>query len=109
MEFPERLLRQGAFRRRKIRRDGCCSIHAYSITQIRWRINQSLSENSEGICGGGFRWFARTAGFRQVEIKATRTAEKDYLAAIQPRLRAAARRQPLEDIAVIEFTLTAVK
>lgn len=56
-----------------------------------------------------YRSAAARAGFRQIEIRATRTAEKKYLAAIHPQLRAAARKQPLEDIAVIEFTLTAVK
>jgi hypothetical protein len=49
------------------------------------------------------------AGFKQIEIRPTRVAEKPYLAAIRPRLREAARQQPTEDIAVIEFTLTAVK
>ena len=39
MEFPKRLLRQGEFRRRKIRRGCFCLFHAYSITQIRRRIN----------------------------------------------------------------------
>ncbi len=56
-----------------------------------------------------YRAAATRAGFTQIEIRATHTAEKNYLAGIQPRLRAAARRQPVEDIAVIEFTLTAVK
>jgi SAM-dependent methyltransferase len=56
-----------------------------------------------------YRAAAARAGFRQVEIRPTRSAEKVYLAAIHPRLRADARRQPVEDVAVIEFTLTAVK
>jgi SAM-dependent methyltransferase len=56
-----------------------------------------------------YRAAAARAGFRQIEIRATRAADPDYLAAIHPRLRPAARRQPLEDIAVIEFNLTAVK
>jgi hypothetical protein len=56
-----------------------------------------------------YRAAAASAGFRQIEIRATRTADHDYLAALHPWLRAAARRQPLEEMAVIEFNLTAVK
>ena len=56
-----------------------------------------------------YRAAAAEAGFKQIEIWATRKAEKTYLTSIHPRLRAAARRQPIEDMAVIEFTLTAIK
>ena len=56
-----------------------------------------------------YRAAATRAGFRQIEIRPTRFADKAYLATIRPRLRAAARQQPIEDIAVIEFNLTAVK
>ena len=56
-----------------------------------------------------YRSAAVRAGFQQIEIRPTRTADKSYLAAIRPRLRAAARQQPIDDIAVIEFNLTAVK
>jgi len=49
------------------------------------------------------------AGFKQVEIRPTQLAEKNYAASLQPDLRPAARRQPLEDFAVIEFNLTAIK
>ena len=56
-----------------------------------------------------YRAAAARAGFRQIEIRSTRTAEKDYLAAIHPQLRTAARQQPIEEMAIIEFTLTAVK
>jgi SAM-dependent methyltransferase len=52
---------------------------------------------------------AERAGFKQVEIHPTILAEKNYVAAIHPRLRPAARRQDIKDIAVIEFNLTAVK
>jgi SAM-dependent methyltransferase len=56
-----------------------------------------------------YRAAAARAGFKQIEIRPTRTADQSYLAAIHARLRAAARQQPVEDIAVIEFNLTAVK
>jgi len=52
---------------------------------------------------------AARAGFKQIEIHPTRSAEKNYLTAIHGRLRVAARRQPMEDLAVIEFNLTAIK
>jgi len=56
-----------------------------------------------------YRSAAARAGFQQIDIRPTRTADQTYLAAIHPRLRAAARQQSIEDIAVIEFNLTAVK
>ena len=56
-----------------------------------------------------YRAAAEQAGFKRVEINATHTADKAYVAAIQRQLRPAARRQPVEDISVIEFTLTGVK
>ncbi|MEJ0088405.1 MAG: methyltransferase domain-containing protein [Limisphaerales bacterium] len=56
-----------------------------------------------------YRSAAAQAGFNQIDIRPTRFAEKNYLASIHPKLRAAARKQPIEDIAVIEFTMTAVK
>jgi hypothetical protein len=56
-----------------------------------------------------YREAAAWAGFKQIDIRPTRTADSKYLTAIHPRLRAVARRQPIQDIAVIEFTLTALK
>ena len=56
-----------------------------------------------------YRAAAARAGFQQIDIRPTRTADKAYLAAIHPQLRAAARQQSIEDIAVIECTLTAIK
>ena len=56
-----------------------------------------------------YRAAAAQAGFKHVEINPTRLAEKNYLESIHPQLRPAARRQPKEEMAVIEFTLTAVK
>jgi len=52
---------------------------------------------------------AARAGFKQVEIRPTRIAEKNYLSSIHRQLRPAASRQPREDMAVIEFNLTAIK
>jgi SAM-dependent methyltransferase len=49
------------------------------------------------------------AKFRNIEIQPTRIADKSYVASIRNRLRHAARRHPLADLAVIEFVLTAIK
>ena len=56
-----------------------------------------------------YRAAALAAGFRDVEIRPLRTADPAYVAAIHPRLRPAARKQPLAEIAIIEFVLSAVK
>jgi len=56
-----------------------------------------------------YRAAAAQAGFKQIEIRPTRIADKNYVASIHGKLRAAARRQPVGDIAVIEFNLLAVK
>jgi SAM-dependent methyltransferase len=52
---------------------------------------------------------AARAGFNQVEIRPLRTADKAYVESIHKQLRPAAQKQPREDLAVIEFTLGAVK
>jgi len=56
-----------------------------------------------------YRRAVTQAGFKQVEIRPLRSVDKAYLDAIHSRLRPAARQQPREDLAVIEFVLTAVK
>jgi len=56
-----------------------------------------------------YRQAAEAAGFKQVEIRALRTADQAYVESIHKKLRPAARNQPKEDIAVIEFILSAVK
>jgi hypothetical protein len=45
--------------------------------------------------------------FRVTFVKARRVAEPNYLDAIWPKLRKAARSRPRKDIAVIEFILSA--
>ena len=52
---------------------------------------------------------AARAGFNRVEIRPLRTADKAYVESIHKQLRPAAQKQPMEDLAVIEFTLGAVK
>jgi len=53
---------------------------------------------------------AAASGPASSRLKSVNPAcEKNYAASLQPDLRPAARRQPLEDFAVIEFNLTAIK
>jgi SAM-dependent methyltransferase len=52
---------------------------------------------------------AARAGFNQVEIRPLRTADQAYVESIHKQLRPAAQKQPRGDLAVIEFTLGAVK
>ncbi len=56
-----------------------------------------------------YRRAVAAAGFKTVEIQALRTADQAYVKAIHPQLRLAARQQPVADLAVIEFSLSAVK
>ncbi len=56
-----------------------------------------------------YRQAAAKAGIRNVEIRPLRIADKSYVESIHNKLRPAAQRQPIEDLAVIEFTLSAVK
>jgi SAM-dependent methyltransferase len=56
-----------------------------------------------------YRRAAASAGFGNVKIQPTRIADKSYIESIRARLRPVARQQPVEDLAVIEFILTAVK
>ncbi len=52
---------------------------------------------------------AAEAGFKNIGIRPLRIADKSYIESIRKKLRPAARQQPIEDLAVIEFALTAVK
>jgi SAM-dependent methyltransferase len=56
-----------------------------------------------------YRQAAAKAGIGNVEIRPLRIADKSYVESIHGQLRPAAQRQPIEDLAVIEFTLSAVK
>jgi SAM-dependent methyltransferase len=56
-----------------------------------------------------YRQAAAKAGIGNVEIRPLRIADKAYVESIHNKLRPAAQRQPVEDLAVIEFTLSAVK
>lgn len=56
-----------------------------------------------------YRRAATAAGFKEVVITSLRAADKGYVDSIRPKLRAAAKKQPVEDLAVIEFSLSAVK
>ena len=56
-----------------------------------------------------YRRATLAAGFKTIEIKPLRTAAPAYVAAIRPKLRPTARQQPVADLAVIEFLLSAVK
>jgi SAM-dependent methyltransferase len=52
---------------------------------------------------------AKRNGFQVLEIKPVRTASAEYLDEIWPKLRAGAKARPREEVAVIEFALTARK
>jgi len=56
-----------------------------------------------------YRQATAKAGFGKVEIRPLRIADKSYVESIRSKLRPAAQRQPNEDLAVIEFTLSAVR
>lgn len=49
------------------------------------------------------------AGFTGVDIQPTRLADKSYVESIRKKLRPAARSLPFEQLAVIEFVLSAIK
>lgn len=52
---------------------------------------------------------AAKVGFKRIEINPMVVAETSYVRSIRNRLRPSARREPVEDIAVIEFSITAIK
>ncbi|MGB7748481.1 MAG: methyltransferase domain-containing protein [Verrucomicrobiia bacterium] len=56
-----------------------------------------------------YRQAAAEAGFGKIEIRPLRIADKSYIESIYNKLRPAAQKQPREDLAVIEFTLSTVK
>ena len=56
-----------------------------------------------------YRQAIAQAGFSKFEIRPLRVADKAYATAIQRHSRSAARQQPLEDFAVVEFALIAFK
>jgi SAM-dependent methyltransferase len=56
-----------------------------------------------------YRQEARKAGFHDIKIQSLRTVDDAYVESIRKKLRPAAQKQPLEDISVIEFALTARK
>ena len=56
-----------------------------------------------------YRRAAAGAGFAGIDIRPIRMADKSYVESIRGKLRPAARRLPFEQLAVIEFVLSAVK
>jgi SAM-dependent methyltransferase len=56
-----------------------------------------------------YRRAVAAAGFRDVKVQPLRTVDKMYVESIHKKLRPAAQKQPVEDISVIEFALTASK
>ncbi len=56
-----------------------------------------------------YKYAATEAGFKNIKIQPLRVADKSYAESIWKKLRPTARQQPVEDLAVIEFALTAIK
>lgn len=56
-----------------------------------------------------YRAAVTAAGFKKFEIHPLRIAEKTYVESLRDKMRPAARRQSIDDLSVIEFTLSAFK